>query len=135
MLQAQYQQPKVFHFALAVGHKAILILVVGEKEKSVEQFLLQDCKLVEYLVQQHAVGPKPATTEALLALKDRLRIPDDHWSTGGATFNLSSKQSLHHIKKLRKQLNQTLHIQRTEGQHGYRIVHTPKQSAFLGVPV
>ncbi len=56
MLQAQYMQPKVSHFARAVGHKAILILVVGEKEKSVEQFLLQDHKLVEYLVQQHTVG-------------------------------------------------------------------------------
>jgi hypothetical protein len=47
-----------------------------------ERFLMEDQKMVKYLVQHsqalHPYLSRPSI-EALLALKDRLHIPDDHW--------------------------------------------------------
>lgn len=60
---------------------------------------------------------KPAI-EALLAFKDRLRIPDHDWSFVVETFDLGADASLHHIRKLRTTTNNELGVETTLGGRG-----------------
>lgn len=87
------------------------------KEESIEKFLSADLSTAPYLARPQ----EQPSLEALLAFKDRLFIPDDHWDDVRYTFNLDKEYSRHHIETLRTKMNSTLDIHLTEGKRGYQI--------------
>lgn len=54
--------------------------------------------------------------EALLELKDRLKISDNEWPYVVQTFQLSSSSTIHHIRLLRKEKNSILPSYPTNGR-------------------
>jgi hypothetical protein len=79
------------------------------------KFLLQNSGLLK-----EANVPHP-TKEALLAFKDRLRIPDADWNYVCDTFNLGAETTLHYIRLLRQDQDKNLQATPTPTRNGSQL--------------
>jgi len=101
------QDQRLHNLAVA----ALQAIYAMPMEECMKRFLEEDQETVKYLVQ-HSLALHPylsrPSVEALLALKDCLHIPDDHWQVLQSTFNLGCE-----------------HIHPTPGGKGFHIVCHP----------
>jgi hypothetical protein len=103
---------KLLPHLLGVPYEQCLKTLIDNKETIM--FLLDNIPLLKKQCRQLE---EPAI-EALLAFKDRLRIPDHDWRVVVDTFNLSESSSIHHVRKLRAETNAELNVCRTIGGRG-----------------
>ena len=85
------------------------------KEEATAKFLVENVSELQSELRE-LMQP---TRDALLAFKDRLRIPDHEWPYVVDTFHLPANCTIHHIRKLRDHHNHILPVHATPGGRGY----------------
>lgn len=103
---------KLLPHLMGVPYERCLKILIDNEETA--KFLVDNVSLLK---EKCTKLSEPAK-EALLAFKDRLRIPDNEWPFVVETFNLSSDASIHHIRKLRTTTNDEFGVQTTLGGRG-----------------
>ncbi len=83
--------------------------------------------MLQYLLEKNPILwqiPPQISIQELLALKDRLHIPDNQWTLITTTFGLGKEHSRYQIEKEQKRVNQMFTLKPTPGKLGYMIVLT-----------
>jgi len=103
---------KLLPHLFGVPYEQCLKMLVDNEEAA--SFLINNVDLLK----KNEPKFKAPTKEALLAFKDRLRIPDHEWPFVEETFHLDSDCTIHNIRKLRIATNIEFGVQATVGGRG-----------------